>query len=86
MVAATKRIRFLIQRTQAIQKVIHAPIVAARIGNLTTLIPGFVWDANVSFLPKHINATIQIVGSTYFWTTTVNNTNQTIDVASEYSI
>ena len=50
-----------------------------------TLTPGFAWDANVNFLPKHINATIQIVGSTYFWTTTVNNTNQAIDVESDYS-
>ncbi len=50
-----------------------------------TLTPGFAWDANVNFLPKHINATIPIVGSTYFWTTTVNNTNQATDVASGYS-
>ncbi|MBT4359655.1 MAG: hypothetical protein HOD11_01660 [Candidatus Marinimicrobia bacterium] len=51
-----------------------------------TLTPGFAWDANVNFLPKHINAAILIVGSTYFWTTTVSNTNQTTDVAPEYSI
>ena len=75
MVAATKRIRFLIQRTQAIQKVIHAPIVAARIGNLTTLIPGFAWTAKGITLPKHLHVSEAVVLSMYTWATTVSYIN-----------
>jgi len=60
MAAATKWIKFQKQTTQ----LIHAPIVAARIGNLTTLIPGFAWTAKGITLPKHRNAAILIVGST----------------------
>ena len=64
---------------------ILARIVVVRIGNLTTSIPGFAWTAKRIFLPRHLPVSETVVLNMYLWAITVNNTNQTIDVASEYS-
>jgi hypothetical protein len=55
--------------------VVLARIVVVKIGNLTTLIPGFACTAKGIILPGHLPVNETVVLSMYTWATTVSYIN-----------